>query len=242
MRKFSIAICIFAVFCFKISNINAKSKTEIDAEFNKKLEPELHKIQKISSQRKSFVVSFEQVTFSALRNRNKTQKGTLKYLAPKSFRWEITTPSLELYVSNGKDFWKYNELAKHAQKLPVNSGDLNFLEVIFNPETWPKNYVISAWTLKKEEKNNDADWENPPAVTDKNIALVLLPKEKSKLKSIRLVLDTDKVFISQIRLYYDNENKSKIDFSNFMEKQNNAADFNFTPPAGIAVDDGISKK
>jgi outer membrane lipoprotein-sorting protein len=215
----------------------------------------LQDCQEVASKREAFLTTFSQETFSALRNRSSRQSGTLSYRAPRSFRWEVTAPRKELYVSNGKDFWKYNETAKHAQKLAADLVELRFLDAVLRPGMLAVDFGIEPWVLSAPAvepvktpaaaaspspvptpKLNTGISELPPAVVAGKVYARLMPRGKSKQQAMYLVADKSSCAVEELRVFYENGNRSRIVFGKVESKNLPASQFDFVPPPGTAVD------
>ncbi len=202
------------------------------------LKAALAKIQQLVSKRKAVSLSFEQTRYKALLKKTVVEKGGLDFVAPQSFRWEIFSPLKEVYVSNGKVFWKYSEVAKHAQKLPGDTAELSVLDILFKPGSLEQNYRIEAWTTKNSEAAAGADVvsSEPPTSKPGTLLLALFPRVKSKQKALYVALDENKGYVTDLRILHENGNRVRTVFGSFSEKSIPASRFEFQPPPGTAVD------
>ncbi len=198
----------------------------------------LSKVQEVSSHRKHFSVTYEQTRFKALVKKTVAEKGTLEFSAPKSFRWEISSPSKEIYVSNGKDFWKYSEIAKHAQKLKADTGELAVLDVLFRPGNLKRDYKVERWVAPVDDGANGSDVVSsvPPASKQGKLFVLLIPRVKSKQKALYLIIDQEKGFVDELRIVHENGNRVRTVFGALSEVNIPAAHFEFVPPPGTAID------
>ena len=196
----------------------------------------LAEVQGSASARKSFSVTFEQQRYKALLKKTVLEKGRLDFLAPKSFRWEVSSPMKEIYVSNGVDFWKYSEAARHAQKLPASSGELAILDVFFRPASLKKDYKIVKWVAPEGAKSTDAISEVPPAPSASKLLVSLIPRAKSKQKALHLVVDRKSGLVSEIRIVHENGNRVRTAFGEPSAAALDVSTFEFVPPPGTAVD------
>lgn len=220
----------------------------------------LQDCQEIGRKRDSFSVSFVQETFSSLRNRSSKQSGTLAYRSPRSFRWEVTVPRKELYVSNGKEFWKYSEAARHAQRLAADMAELRFLDAVLRPGMLAVDFGIEPWvapavvdgaaageavaptptptpTVKPPAPRlNTSITDLPPQAVAGKVYARLLPRSKSKQQAMYLVADKTSCAVEELRVFYENGNRSRILFGRVELRALPAAQFDFVPPAGTAVD------
>jgi outer membrane lipoprotein-sorting protein len=202
------------------------------------LKAALERIQELELQRKSISVTFEQTRYKALLKKTVVEKGSLEFVQPKSFRWEIFSPFKEVYVSNGKVFWKYSEVAKHAQKLSGDTGELAVLDVLFKPGSLDRSYRIEAWTVKNSDSSGGSDVVSfePPVEKTGTLLLALFPRVKSKQKALYVALDENKGYVKDLRILHENGNRVRTVFGVFSEKLIPASRFDFQPPPGTAVD------
>jgi outer membrane lipoprotein-sorting protein len=196
-----------------------------------KLATELKSLQEKTSRHNSFRADFEQQIFSALRKKTTTSKGQLFFAQPKKFRWEIATPSKELYVNNGEWFWKYVENTKHALRMPANSGELDFLDVVFHLDKLPGKFglkKLTTWPLEENQPEKQC-----PA---KHVCFALEPLQKGNQKSVGIVINQTSGFVSRLRIEFKNGNKTNIVFHSFQPEKVADDMFEFSPPPGTAVD------
>lgn len=196
-----------------------------------KLAAELKSLQEKANKHSSLRADFEQQIFSALRKKTTTSKGQLFFAQPKKFRWEIATPSKELYVNNGEWFWKYVENTKHALRMPANSGELEFLDVVFHLDKLPGKFglkKLSTWPLEETQPEKPC-----PA---KHVCFALEPLQKGNQKSVGIVINQTSGFVSRLRIEFKNGNKTNIVFHSFQPEKVADDVFEFSPPPGTAVD------
>ncbi len=198
----------------------------------------LSKIQETAARRKAVSVSFEQTRYKALVKKNVVENGTLDYAPPKNFRWEISSPFKEIYVSNNKDFWKYSQVAKHAQKLKVESAELTTLDVLFKLGNLTRDYRVEPWTSQNSLSTDPAEqaFVAPPTEKRGKLLVALFPRVKSKQKAMYVVVNESKAFVDELRIVHENGNRVRTVFGSLSEKSIPASRFEFVPPAGTAVD------
>lgn len=205
---------------------------------------EVERVQREAGKRQSFTVNFEQEFFSSLRKRTRRSSGVLSFLAPRNFRWEILKPTKELYVNNGKEFWKYTQATRHAQKLPASSVELDFVDLVLRLDSLSKRYDVAAWErndngapAKKALGELPAELsDNPPPPADGMLLLALTPKVESSQEKIFLRVESKKAEVRELRIHYRNGNRTRIVFEALKESGVDAALFHFVPPPGTAID------
>jgi len=201
-------------------------------------------IQATASKREHFSVNFAQSFFSALSKKNRQSSGALEFSAPRAFRWEVRKPSLEVYVTDGKDFWKYTEATRHAQRLPPAGLELDFVDLVLKLSSLTERYDVAAWTPSPEvktdgaaaTKNDAVRSDEPPATESGTLLLALTPKKEGGQKRIYLGVDEAKASVKELRIVYANGNRTRIVFEPLKLAKVDVKRFTFTPPAGTAVD------
>lgn len=228
---------IFYLSC--VHSQSSLSNQNNTSEFQKKLDMSIKNAQKL----KSFKVSFEQENYSYLRNKKSTSNGLLYISKPASFRFEITHPRSELYISNGLDFWKYIPKFKHAQHLKSQLKEIGFIDLLTNPSNLNKHYEILPWVDDNAKKvSQDAnisalESDAPPAANKEFIHLKLLPKGDKQQKVLYAIIQVKTGFVKELRIVQLNGNRTRLVFSNHESKKPPSKKlFHFSPPQGIVVD------
>ncbi|NBO37592.1 outer membrane lipoprotein carrier protein LolA [bacterium] len=196
-----------------------------------KVATELKSLQVKANKHDAFRVKFDQKFFSALRNKTTNSSGELIFAQPRKFRWEVTTPNKEVYVNDGEWFWKYVENTKHAMRMPANSSDLDFLDVIFQLDR-----LASKFQLKKISTLPNDGSQPGPTCPQKSYCVELEPLQKGNQKNIALAVEESTGFVNLVRIEFKNGNKTLITFNSFKPGKVSAQSFEFTPPPGTAVD------
>jgi outer membrane lipoprotein-sorting protein len=196
---------------------------------------EISSIQSKSASLKEFKSEFMQETYSARTKQTKSSEGVLQFKSPKSFRWETVKPKKELYVSNGQDLWKYVESRKHAQQIPSDKAQLDFLNVLFNLATLQEKYQVESW-----ESGDALEPGLPDGGKETGIFLKLKPKgshpgTQGQL-AVFLQISRSMGNVSEMRIHFDNGNKTKLSFSEFKVQSQSADSFEFKVPKGVVVD------
>lgn len=226
----SVLLSITAVVAAGLVQISA-SADEAEKKSNPKIAAELKQLQLKAGKHESFKVKFDQTVFSALRKKTTRSEGELVFSQPRKFRWEIKSPNRELYVNNGEWFWKYVENTKHAVRLPANSGDLEFLDVIFQLDKLSGKYQ-----LEKLNKLSDTEGKQNRNCPDGHTCVGLEPVQKSPQSKVELAIDQSNGFVSVVRIDFRNGNRTLINFNSFKGGKVATESFEFTPPPGTAVD------
>jgi outer membrane lipoprotein-sorting protein len=211
----------------------------------KKQLSDLQKSKKLSAG-SGYVSQFKQTLFSALRGKERASSGSLQYLPPGYFKWLVLEPQQETYISTGDILWKYIPSAKHAQKMPLNDAGLDFLNVLFDPSALESRYVIAPWldvesskqAVKEETgKNGLASFEQKPPSSTGLLFVKLIPKDSSGGEDFLYVIaDRRTGHVQEIRIAFKNGNRNVIAFSGWSVEKMEKTAFNFSPPAGTAVD------
>ena len=177
---------------------------------------------------KGFSAKFEQEYVSLLKGKNKKGSGSIDYLYPSNIRFETSTPSQVIFVSNGKTNWYYRAPfiegeAAEVTETPAKDGGsvyIKFFDSLKNGLTSNKLYDVGS---------------------EKDLAQTLSFKEKAAkdfgLKQAVLFFKTPKIrdfsSISKIDLIFIDGKKSTLSFSELKINPSFDADrFNFTAPAG----------
>lgn len=202
----------------------------------------LEALQRKAGKREHFVVAFDQEFWSALRKRIRKSKGTLEFNAPRDFRWEITSPDKEIYVNkDGKEFWKYTEATRHAQKLPPGSVELDFVDLVLKLSSLASRYDVAPWKAGPANSASGANADparsdHPPATADGMLLLELTPKQEGGQEAVFLRVVESKAEVRELRIHYRNGNRTRIVFAPLEDKRPEPSRFTFTPPPGTAVD------
>ena len=242
------AVLSFAFFfaLFFVAHYESTAAAEPSTPLLKRLES----AQVQAGKRENLALSFQQEVFTTS-GRGKTRKssGTLLFMKPNFFRWEVNNPKKEVYVNNEKDLWKYQEATKHAQRMAPGSVDLDFIDLVLKLNSLSKRYEVTEWTPGPEANPKTVESKEvlpmvksavPPKVADSEkestLFLTLKPKEDIGQDQIYAVLNEKQSLITELRIFYTNGNRTRIVFSEMENKPVKRATFDFAPPPGTAVD------
>ncbi|KAB8031786.1 LolA family protein [Fluviispira multicolorata] len=234
---FNLVFFSLNAFSNEVTQNNPKTKTQVQS-----FTTDLQTVVKAATKQKSFSVEFTQQTFSLLRNKVSESNGILSIKKPASFRFEVTKPRNELYVSNGKEFWKYVADLKHAQYLKNLSQEFGFVQVLTNLSQLQKYYHVSQWTDEEAKKLNQSanispvESDTPPEKNNDFILLKLVPKGDKQQKVLYAIIQVKTGFIQELRIVQLNGNRIRLVFLNHSLKLLTDEVFQFTPPQGIVVD------
>ncbi len=237
MFKKIININFVILSLFVINSVYSQSKKT-----SKSFETRYIETMKLASKQEIFTVNFKQEIYSALRDKVSLSDGVLSIKKPSSFRFEITSPRKEIYLSNGKNFWKYIPELKHAQHLNASSNELGFVQLLTDLSNIKKFYDVSEWK-KSEGKKAQQDIntshvksDTPPPQNDDDILLRLTPKGDKQQKVLYAVIQVKTGFIQELRIVQLNGNRTRLLFDTYSPKPVSNDLFEFTPPQGIVVD------
>ncbi len=223
--------CFLHFSCFSLSN------TKFQNEFNSMVSQ--------SKKINQYKLKVTQEFYSALRKKINYSYGTLLLEKPNKFRFEITKPRKELYVFNGKDFWKYIEEMNLAQHFNSNLPELGYISILADLTKLTKYYTVSEWENKltttqqinPKENSTSQILNTIPKYAKNSIYIQLIPKENSEQKVLYAVYDKSKKIITQLTIEHSSGNQSRFIFDTDAKSQMTADTFNFKIPQGIHVSD-----
>jgi chaperone LolA len=173
----------------------------------------------------TFSSKFEQVYTSTLKGKEKKGQGSIEYKYPSQIRFETSTPSTVIFVSNGTKSWYYRAPFIEGEQGEVTESSakegstiyIKFFDSLKNGLTSNEFY-----TVKKGEPVTLQF--TPKAVKELGIKESVL---NFKNKGVQKFEELD-----SIELTFSDGKKSKLNFLDLKTNVNFAADrFNFTPPA-----------
>ncbi len=173
-----------------------------------------------------FKASFKQVVIRNHLPRPLKKSGTVYFKTPGMMRWDYTQPDKVYYISDGKILWSYQPADRLVYKLRIQDGPLyNALKFLFGQGNLRKDFH----TVLGKPDGGQA-------------ALVLTPKvgggvAPSNFKSLTLFVDPATFRIVRTALVDPLGNVSRISFQNPTYKPLKAKGFQFTPPAGVRIED-----
>jgi chaperone LolA len=173
----------------------------------------------------SFSSKFEQVYTSTLKGKEKKGQGSIEYKYPSQIRFETSTPSAVVFVSNGVKSWYYRAPFIEGEQGEVTESSakegstiyIKFFDSLKNGLTSNNFYTVT--------KGEPATLEfTPKAAKELGIKMSVLNfKTKGSQKFEEL---------ESIELIFSDGKKSKLNFLDLKTNQAASADrFNFTPPA-----------
>ena len=156
----------------------------------------------------------------------RVESGTMWLKKPGKMRWEYTSPTQKLFVTDGKQVWFYVPGEKQARRMALR--DLDDLRS-------PLRYLLGHTKLEKEFIGLSLAPDQKPA-TAGNTMLRGIPKSMQDRMSYVLIEITPQFNIA--RIYIEELDGSATEFRFTQQKENvvlNDKRFRFTPPAGVEV-------
>lgn len=243
-RGLAMTACAFAVGLILHAAASGSEMEGPEALLKKQL-AQLQKSKKLSVG-SGYVSQFKQTLYSALRSKKRSSSGSLQYLPPGLFRWEVSEPRKETYVSTGEILWKYVPSARHAQSMPVTQAGLDFLQLLLEPSALESRYHIKEWkdlgstqSMAKDEagKNGAASFQQKPPAREGQLFVKLIPKDSTgSEEALFVIADRQTGHVTEIRIAFKNGNRNVIVFSGWRVEKMEKSAFNFVPPPGTAVD------
>lgn len=107
-------------------------------------------LRSILSRYDSFHAGFLQKTYSSSGRLMTSSKGSLWLKRPNFFRWEVSTPSRQTVVCDGKFVWIYNVDLMQVTKQPFSSRGETPVSILVNGgRLLSKNFIVSKKNLGK---------------------------------------------------------------------------------------------
>ncbi len=164
------------------------------------LEKELKTYQDKLKNRIDLTVAFTQTTYKDLRKNTVKSQGTASFHRPNQFRWSTQKPvaQAEEWIFTGTELFSHKNAIFTRYRVTGTIGKeiQQVVDMVINFDQLMKKY-----TLKQVTKEKD------------RVTILLLPLVASDLQSATLQLDTQKNFISQVRLDFVGKNHTIFDFS-----------------------------
>jgi outer membrane lipoprotein carrier protein len=169
---------------------------------------------------------FQQAAFNRTLNQTLEAKGTLYLKKPGKLRWEYTTPTPQVVVSDGQRLWVYTPELKQVNVTDAPGGLVG-----------PAGSFLQG--LGQVREHFQARFLNPaqPADSDGLLVFDLTPKKPEPLLA-RLVLsvDTQSWLVRKAVIYDQLENTVTVRFLDVAVNPGLPDTlFGFTPPPGVAV-------
>lgn len=226
----------------------ADSAVKADAGHASDIAKGLAELQRKKKRGVTFSSAFKTRFFAARTQKTRESKGSVMYLPPQKFKWEVTAPESEVYVSSGQVLWKYSPAAKHATRMASQEAGLEFLQALTDPQALQQRYAFSQWegasgndSAKSAKSATDFDAlptsaTKPPPGQGKLLAKLTPKLEGTPEEYLYLVADRTNGQVDEIRIAFRNGNRNVITFGSWSEVNAVPAVFDFSPPPGTAVD------
>jgi len=190
-------------------------------------------IQKRYEALKTFKADFVQELTNVASGEAEKREGTILFKQPSKVRWETKAPEKELLVIGPDSAWNYIEDEQVAIKYSVE-GALSSKTVL---------RFISGKANLKEDFVIKSDWDGAEAVREKwgkgFTVLQLTPKDPEPGMVLAFIgVEPESGLLRQVMVvdFYGNGNEVRL--SNVEQDVDIKEDmFNFTPPAGVTVED-----
>lgn len=172
----------------------------------------------------TFQANFVQTTKNDKGQKIQTSHGSLQMKRPTFFRWEITTPFPQLYITNGSKLWVYD---KALQQVTIQAVD--------------KQFDIIPAAILNGKTDELARLYSVDVTGSKSRTFILTPKEKSSIfKVLRLIFSGKKLSGMFMSDYLGTQTHIE-----FLKIKENAAIadkiFSFIPPKNVDVLDETKK-
>lgn len=173
----------------------------------------------------SFSAKFEQEYVSLLKGKHKTGKGLIEYMYPGKIRFETSTPSTLIFVSNGKKAWYYRAPFIEGEKGEVTESTakeassvyIKFFDSLKNGLVSNKDYEVK----KGDPLNLTFNRKMEKELGLKGANIYLKEKNGQKFNDIEA-----------IELLFPDGKKTKLKFIDLQINPNLKSErFNFIPPA-----------
>jgi outer membrane lipoprotein carrier protein len=155
---------------------------------------------------------------------HRTESGTLNLLKPGRMRWDYTTPAGKIFLLDGKFAWFYAPGDPQVQRIP--SKQLDDLRS-------PLRFLLGHTELEKELVNLKA----APGAGGEFVLSGVPKGQENRVSRLALTIAPDGT-ITEIEI---EETDGATTHFTFSHEQTNpeipAAEFHFTPPAGIPIID-----
>jgi outer membrane lipoprotein carrier protein len=157
---------------------------------------------------------------------DRTESGTLLLLKPGRMKWDYTSPSGKLFLIDGSHAWFYQKGDAQVQRLPTK--DLDDLRS-------PLRFLLGHTKLEKELENLTLS-----AGPGDQLTLTGVPKGLEKRVDRVTLIVTAKGAITSMEIDEADGALTRFTFSSEEPDASlPAAEFRFTPPAGVPVVDGL---
>jgi outer membrane lipoprotein-sorting protein len=177
---------------------------------------------------KGFSAKFEQEYVSLLKGKTKKGSGSIDYLYPSNIRFETSTPSQVIFVSNGKTNWYYRapfiegEAGEVTESAAKDGGSvyIKFFDSLKNGLTSNKLYDVGA----EKDLSQSLSFKEK-AAKDFGLKEAVLFFKSTKLRDFSSITKIDLIFIDG--------KKSTLSFNELKINPNfDATKFQFIAPAG----------
>ena len=179
---------------------------------------------------KDFSADFVQLEQNSL-NRKQQGAGHLYLMRPRMARYEYKTPEEQLFVSDGKMAYFYVPADKQVRQGAVKDT---------MDDRIPLMFLIGRSNLRGEFTSFEQLPVRP--VVAGAVVVRMVPRRKTDLSELVAEIDPQSFLIRRLVLGHHDGSRSELTFSNIQVNTGlKAGLFNFVPPAGVQVLEGIGQ-
>ncbi len=179
---------------------------------------------------KDFSADFVQLEQNSL-NRKQQGAGHLYLMRPRMARYEYKTPEEQLFVSDGKMAYFYVPADKQVRQGAVKDT---------MDDRIPLMFLIGRSNLRGEFTSFEQLPVRP--VVAGAVVVRMVPRRKTDLSELVAEIDPQSFLIRRLVLGHQDGSRSELTFSNIQVNTGlKAGLFNFVPPAGVQVLEGIGQ-
>jgi outer membrane lipoprotein-sorting protein len=186
--------------------------------------PEIEELQKKLQSGKELTVEFTQTIYRSMRKKTSQRKGKGYFSKPDMFHWALHAPANEEWIYNGKFLAHHLPAKKSVYKYSPAAAKGKDLQILID-------MVLNFSTLFNQYQLQSADQKGSI------VRMQLKPKNDGEIVLTEITLDTDKNFISEIKLNMRGGNYTLFQFAKPAMGHIDAKLFNL--PAGVKVEEVI---
>ncbi len=187
-------------------------------------------VERLFAQMKDFSSDFIHVDQDSL-NRKRQATGHVYLMRPRKMRWEYQNPEEQYFVSDGKTVYFYVPADLQVNKETVRET--------FD-DRMPLMFLLGRQNLR-DEFTGFARLAAKPFLPGTAV-IQMFPKRKTDLTEVIMEVDPANYQIRRLLLAHSDGSRSEFIFSNIRTNTGlKAAMFDFKPPAGVDVVDGIGR-
>jgi len=178
-----------------------------------------------------FSADFVQIAQDSL-NQRQQEEGHLYLAKPRKMRMEYKNPEEKLFVSTGKNVYWYVPMDRQVQVDKVKDA---------LDDRIPLMFLVGQSKLRGEFEKFTRLSTKP--VMEGAVVISMTPKRKNiDMKQLIIEVDPQTYQLRRLALTHDDGSHSEFRFSNIrLNAKLNPSLFEFTPPAGVRIVEGIGQ-